>query len=126
MLGTFTVWQVVTFVGLVAIGYLALKLLKKWDDKVENRRRKAFLVAAEFSKRGFKRLPVIFNDYAVGDYSGIADEVHSFADLIQREGETAIARELDAVFKFELNSKLATEEGKALVVAALAAVTAAV
>jgi hypothetical protein len=87
------------------------------DTEAENRKRAAIRVSSMLTAMGLNRLPRILEAYAVSDWSGLAYEVKSFAELSL--DEKAVAAEFDAVFKNVLIKKIATEEGRAYVQAML-------
>lgn len=75
--------------GVVAalVGWVAFSL----DTNKEERRRRALAISQKLAGLGFKRLPVVFNDYAVGDYSGMFRELHELHEILsdpaQRQAE---------------------------------------
>lgn len=70
-----------------ALGWIIFGL----DTQKETRRRSAIEIAQKLTGIGFTRLPVFFNDYAVGDYSGMLrsmKDLHdALADPVQRQAE---------------------------------------
>ena len=120
---TLTMWQLVQFACLVIIGFAALKIYNRLDERVEKRRDACIDVSTELHKRGLKRLPRMLRAYAVGNYSGMWDEVKSFAAEI-KEGPEAVAKEFEQVFKDMLKYHLSTPDGVTLVKAQIAAVEA--
>jgi hypothetical protein len=120
---TIAVWQLVQAAAVIVLGFAAYKLYAKWDDRLEKLREAAFDVAVELEKRGFKRLPKILRAFAVGNHSGVWDEIKSFARAI-KDGPEAIGREFDGVFASSLRDKLSTKAGIMLVKAELALVEA--
>jgi hypothetical protein len=120
---TIAVWQVVQLAALAVLGFGGWKLYCRLDDRREKRREAAFEVAVELEKRGMKRVPRILRAYAVGNYSGMWDEIKDFARSV-KDGPELIAKEFEAIFSYQLKQKLATKEGLALVKAEVAAVEA--
>jgi hypothetical protein len=105
------------------LAYFLAKWLFQKDSEKEARRMAAARLAGVLSKYGLKRLPTLLLAYSVGDYSGMAKQIQAFADLLQTD-EKHITSEFDDVFSNVLEMKLATPEGKALLVAKLAAMQA--
>lgn len=67
-----------TVAGLAAFTLLAVLvgiLLFKVDTKIENRRKRAIDLSNLLASKGFKDLPELLKDYAVGDYSGAFEKV---------------------------------------------------
>lgn len=93
------------------------------DTEVENRRKAAIKASQYLAGKGLKRLPQMLECYAVGDYSGLAKSVHSFADLVTGDPK-ALATEFEDVFRSELDAQLKTDAGLALIVSKLAEVKA--
>jgi hypothetical protein len=93
------------------------------DSEVEARRRAAFHLAGTLKAYGLKRMPDFLGDYAVGDYSGMYEKIHDFAKLVL-SGEDAVVKELEGAYESVLTAKMASEEGRALISAKLAAVEA--
>jgi len=98
----------------------------KWafgkDTEVEARRRAAFQLAGTLKVYGLNKIPAFLGDYAVGDYSGMFEQIHDLAKLAL-SGDDAILKEFDQVYANVLNAKLGTPEGRALLAAKLAAAT---
>lgn len=91
---------VVAAAVMFGVGWLGFSL----DTRVEDRRKRAIELGQKFSAIGFKKLPIIFTDYGVGDYSGFLRGVHELHGIIsdpaQREAELA------EVFRLLLEEKL--------------------
>jgi hypothetical protein len=119
----FYVWQLVQLAALVVLGFGAWKLYCRLDERVEKRREACIDVAVELQKRGLKRLPRMLRCYAVGDYSGMWDEVKSFAREIM-EGPAAVDKEFEDVFHSMLADHLSTPAGLAYVQSQVALVVA--
>lgn len=91
----------ITIVGIMfGIGWMLFSA----DDRVEERRRRAGDVARTLSSLGFKKLPLIFADYSIGDYSGMLRGIHELHDILidpaQRQAE------LEKVFQLLIEEKL--------------------
>jgi hypothetical protein len=116
--------NIVILVLIAVCAWLSAKRLFQKDTEIENRRRSAVLLAGTLQKYGLKKTASLIGDYAVGDYSGMA---HKIADLSRLfiSGEEHVLKELEQVFSNVLSEKLKTEEGRALIAARLAEVTAA-
>lgn len=101
----------------VLLAGLASYVLGKWlftkDSEVEARRRAAMLITGKLEAFGLKRLPKITGAYAIGDYSLLAHEIKSFAEMLVGD-ETVVLKEFDAVFNRVLDAKLATADGRTL------------
>lgn len=86
--------------GAFAIGWLLFGA----DNRVEDRRRRAADVARVLSSLGFKKLPLVFADYSIGDYSGMTRGIHELHDILidpaQRQAE------LEQVFRLLIEEKL--------------------
>lgn len=97
----------------------------KWvftkDTEIENRRRAAAKLAAKLQAIGLRKTPEFLIDYSVGDYSGMANKIHTLAELFL-DGEEPVLAEVETVFRNVLDSKLKTEEGRAFIAAKLAEV----
>lgn len=89
--------------GIVAAGGVAFLvgwLVIGMDNRVEDRRKKAIEVAGKLRGAGFTRLPAFFEDYAVGDISGMIKELKSLHDVLSDPVQRAA--ELDKVLKLLL------------------------
>jgi hypothetical protein len=73
------------------------------DTRVEERRRRAIEFARKLSALGFKKLPTLFEDYAVGDYSGMFRAMKELHDVMQDPAQRQA--ELEQVFKLLLEEK---------------------
>jgi len=104
--------------GVLVLGWALGKYLFRKDEEIEDRRRQAFKLATKLSEYGLTRIPDVLGCYAVGDYSGLGDEVSKVYDLFA-SGEEAILKEFNAVFLKVLEQKLKTKEGRALIAAEL-------
>lgn len=121
---TIAVWHVVQLACLVILGFGAYKIYCRLDDRIEKRREACIDVATELQKRGLRRLPRMLRHYAVGNYSGVWDEIKSFSREIM-EGPDAVAKELEGVFKNMLQDHMSTPEGMTMLKAQIAAIEAA-
>lgn len=77
----FEMWEIACLVGFVVGCVLLVRFLFKKDDEIEDRRRHAINAAGELRKIHDDQLAVILEDYAIGDYSGIAKNV---ADIVRK------------------------------------------
>jgi hypothetical protein len=73
------------------------------DTRIEERRRRAIEFARKLSAIGFKKLPAIFEDYAVGDYSGMFRAMKELHDVMHDPAQRQA--ELEQVFKLLLEEK---------------------
>jgi hypothetical protein len=73
------------------------------DTRIEERRRRAIEFARKLSAIGFKKLPTIFEDYAVGDYSGMFRAMKELHDVMHDPAQRQA--ELEQVFKLLLEEK---------------------
>lgn len=73
------------------------------DTRIEERRRRAIEFARRLSAIGFKKLPTIFEDYAVGDYSGMFRAMKELHDVMHDPAQRQA--ELEQVFKLLLEEK---------------------
>ena len=87
--------------------------------------RAAAKLAAKLQELGLRKTPEFLIDYSVGDYSGMANKIHTLAELFL-DGDGPVLAEVDSVFRNVLDAKLKTEEGRAFIAAKLAEVTKAV
>jgi len=113
---SFQTLAIIVLAGVVA--FLAGKWLFTRDTEAEARKRSAIKVSALLTSLGLVRLPRILEAYAVNDWSGLAHEVKTFAELAL--DPKAVAAEFDATFLRVLETKLSTDEGRALLSAKLA------
>lgn len=121
---TLQIWHLVQLAWLVILGFGAYKMYCRLDERVEKRREACIDVATELHRRGLRRLPRILRAYAIGNYSGMWDEIKSFAREIM-EGPAAVAKEFEQVFVSMLDDHLSTTDGILLIEAKLAAAKAA-
>lgn len=101
------------------VGFLAAKWLFQKDTEIENRRRGAAKLAAVLQTYGLRKTPEFLQDYAVGDYSGMAHKIADLARLFL-DGEEHVVKEFQHVFERVLEAKLQTDEGRAYIAAKLA------
>jgi hypothetical protein len=74
------------------------------DNRVEERRRRAADVARKLSELGFKKLPLVFTDYSIGDYSGMLRGIHELHDILADPAQRQA--ELETVFELLIREKL--------------------
>ncbi len=103
---------------LAAVGFCVGKWLFKKDTEIEDRRRSAGRLAVVLSKVGLVRTPEFLLDYAVGDYSGMAQKLKALVDLFV-SGDDAVIAEFSKVFDNVLEAKLKSESGRAFIAAKL-------
>ncbi len=94
--------------------YFGVKVYFRVDTAVENRRREAAYLASKLSAMGFKELPEVFMNYAVGDYSGMASQVAIVVKRL-RGNDKDILADMSDVFDKLLKIKLAMAEGRMMV-----------
>jgi len=95
------------------------KWLFKKDTEIEDRRKGAGQLAITLGQYGLTRIPKFLICYSVGDYSGCGKMIKDLAELFL-EGEEALVKEFDGVFRSVLEAKLRTDEGRAWIEALLA------
>jgi len=90
----------ITFLAFAAIAIV----LFNWDTKIEKRRKHAIDIADKCREEGFEIMPDILRCYAVGDYSGLYDEIkgaykifgndklrrQTFFDFLERQLEISL------------------------------------
>ncbi len=91
-------------VGAVALGYVVSKFLYKKDTEVEDRRRAAIDMIPALQAKGMTVLPELFKDYAVGDYSGMANKMKKAAVVLSNPA--SLEAEFASVFAKLLDAKL--------------------
>ena len=106
------------------VGITVVILLFGANQKLEERKRSAQVLAARLRAAGLVLIPELLDDYVVGDVKDAVTRIHELARLVEIGGDDAIMKELDGTFNGMLDAKLATADGpadiKAKVVAALA------
>ncbi len=105
-----------------AVGYWAVRLMFRVDEKMEDAKRSAAQVASVLSGLGLKETPAFLLDFAVGDISGMAEKLVKLAALFLK-GESAVLVEFERVFDGLLAVKLTTDAGRAIVAAKLSEAT---
>lgn len=109
---------VALLVTIPLLAYFIVKWFYSKDQELVARRNAAGKMAGKLEAYGLKRVPDFLHKYSTGDYAGMADSIHTVAELFL-DGEEAIVREFDGVFDRVLNAKLATDGGRILVQAKL-------
>ena len=106
----------------VVLGALAAYFSVRWffriDTAIENRRREAAHLANKLSEMGFKELPEVFLNYAVGDYSGMANQISVVIQRL-RANDKSVFEDMRDVFDKLLKIQLARQEGRMMVRAEL-------
>lgn len=102
----------------VAVAIYIGTVLFKADTATEDRRRAAAKLAGVLRALGLKKTPEFLEDYAVGDYSGMAEKIKVLVKLFL-DGEDAVVNEFGSVFESVLAAKLKSETGRAYVAAKL-------
>ena len=95
--------------GVAGIGYA----LYKRDSAVEQRRKNAIQIGRELSDEGLDHIPLILDDYAVGDYSNMASRIGTWHEFL-RNGENRKAF-LNGFLKKQLDRALDDPERRAYV-----------
>jgi len=109
----------IVILALIAlVGFLGAKWLFKKDTAIEERRRGAARLAAALKSYGLSKIPEFLIDYSVGDYSGMAMKIKSYAEMFIA-GEESVVKEFDVVFERVLSEKLKSEAGRALIASKL-------
>lgn len=103
----------------VLIG-LAMFALGMWlfrkDTEIENRRRLAGKAAGELrGKYGLTMIPLLLEDYSVGDYSGMATRIKDIAELLLDPKRTAV--EFDEIFSRLLTIRMSDPESRTALLA---------
>lgn len=80
--------------------------------RVDQRRIAAGELAGSLQGHGLVRVPRFLRLYAAGDYSGMANELQTTAQIF-KEGEEGIVREFQAIGDRHIEAKLRTPEGRA-------------
>jgi ribosomal protein L30/L7E len=101
-----------------AVAFFVGKFLFQKDTEVENRRRAAAKLAGTLRALGLRKTPEFLEDYAVGDYSGMAEKIKELVKLFAN-GEQGVVEEFSQVFDSVLAAKLKSESGRAFVAAKL-------
>jgi hypothetical protein len=104
--------QLVLLAFVVVACYIIGTVGFKWDDKIEDRRKAAGIIAGVLDRYGLKRLAEVFRCYSVGDYSGFIAEMAELAKTFL-QSEDAVVKELDTIFDRVLTVKLANPESRA-------------
>jgi hypothetical protein len=71
-------WSIIAVAG----GFAGGRFLFARDTAKEERRRNATKIAGMLRANGLEVLPDVFEDYAVGDYSGLAKSIAKAANLL--------------------------------------------
>ncbi len=111
---TISLLHIVCIVLAALAAYFAAKWLFRKDTEIEMRRRKAIELSAKLTAMGFKELPELFMDYAVGDYSGMFSKMAMVVERL-RSNDKDILADMSDVFDYLLKLKLATTDGRTLV-----------
>jgi len=111
---TLSLMHIVCIVLAIAASYFAARWLFRKDTEIEDRRRKAIELSAKLTAMGFKSMAQLFQDYAVGDYSGMFSKMAMVVEKL-RGNDKDILADLSDVFDNLMKMKLATQEGRALV-----------
>ncbi len=107
----------IAVVSCIVFYYVGTFLFKK-DTEIENRRRAAAKLAGILRSLGLSKTPEFLEDYAVGDYSGMAEKIKELVKLFL-SGQDAVVAEYSKVFDAVLAAKLSTEAGRAFIAAKL-------
>ena len=114
--------QIVLWALLGLAALLVGKELSKWlfgaKKTFLGSKRAAQSLAIAFRSAGLTWLPVILEEYVVGDATSLFKSIDEAAAVV-RNGNDAIMRELEGTFERVLDMKLSTPEGRALVKAKL-------
>lgn len=112
-------------VAIIVLAGVACWFGVKWafrkDTEIEDRRRKAIDMSARLTQMGFKSMASLFQDYAVGDYSGMFSKMSMVVEKL-RGNDRDILADLSDVFDNLLKMKLALKEGRTMVRAELESV----
>ena len=107
---------------------LAGREIGKWlfgkNEVLTSKKRDAQVLAIKLRAAGLKLLPVLLEDFAVGDVNDLLEKIHDISKLVE-SGNDAIEKELESTYENVLDKKLATPEGMALVKAKIAVIEAA-
>lgn len=98
----------------VSVAYPLGKLAFRTDEKIENRRRGYITLAGFLKEYGLERIPRVLINAAVGDKSGVADEIIVLVELLRSDPDI-VAKEFDKVFDRVLSAKLLKPEAVAYI-----------
>ena len=87
-------------------------------SRVNERRIAAGELAGKLQAHGLVRIPRFLRLYAAGEYSGMAKELQSTAEIF-KEGEEGIVNEFQSIGDRHIETKLKTREGRAALQARL-------
>src|SRR3989304_1437219 len=93
----FSATQLLLAVFIAIACFLVGKWGFKWDDKIEDRRKAAGIIAGVLDRYGLSRLAEVFRNYSVGDYSGFISCLSELAKLFSQH-ENPLVQELDTIF----------------------------
>ena len=111
---TLSLLHIVAIALAVAAAWFGVKWAFRKDTEIEDRRRKAIDLSSRLTKMGFKSMALLFQDYAVGDYSGMFSKMAMVVEKL-RGNDKDILADLSDVFDNLLKMKLALKEGRELV-----------
>jgi hypothetical protein len=83
-------------VAAVAAAFFGARFLYQQDTAVEDRRRAALKMASALKSKGLTRVSDFFEDYAVGDYSGMLKKLKDAAVVLSHDA--ALQDEFEGVF----------------------------
>jgi hypothetical protein len=107
------VWIVVAVLAVIVGKWLGVKLFGAKKD-VSNLRRSAQVLSIALRDAGLKRLPVILEQFVVGDVPDLLDSIHEMS-IVVKSGNDAILKELADTFDRVLGMKLQSPEGRAAI-----------
>jgi len=105
-------------IGAVTVGFVVSKFLYKKDTEVEDRRRAAIKISSSMKEKGLVTTAAFLEDYAVGDYSGMAKKLKDLSVVMSNPA--AVEAEFAVVFAKLLQGKLNSPEGLAEIAKAVA------
>src|SRR5690349_4351163 len=107
MFGISIAWVLVAILG----GIVAGRLVKRVDDKIEERRAHALEVSRVLAKQGLTVLPPVLEAYATGNYSEVLKALRKAR--ITLDNPAAAAAEFEGIFNKMLETKLANGDVRA-------------
>lgn len=94
--GTSMAWWILLALGVAGMVFVYFK----FDDRREERRKRALRAAAECREIGDDLVAKLLEDYAVGDKTGMAKTIHdTVSNLLDRDGDGPVAMRAKLVRK---------------------------
>lgn len=74
------------YIALAALAACAVFVVLFVYNRREQRRHRAFHAAAQFTSLGLERIGHLLEQYAIGDYSGLAESIHALHRDLEEPG----------------------------------------